>query len=200
MESALPLAIPNLIQYSDFIMKKLLGVLLIVYSMFSVSCLFGPSIKKAVSYKQGNVFLSDRQRYQVGELPNPPWKKMRVRAYSIAFHNKEYGSTIATDAFCGPAFEDLPLPMLTSHLLSGVEDYDVDSQNEFVLDDRGALRTVATGTVDGIPFTFDIVVIKKDKCIIDFMCVAPQGNHPMVKVDFETFYQGFRYQSSAYLK
>lgn len=174
-------------------MKNLLGVFLIGILFLSTSCLFGPTAKKVMSYRHDNVFLSGRDHFRVGSLP-ATWKRMRVKAYAIAFHNEGLGATIATDAFCGPAYEDLPLNLLTSHLLAGVEDYEIMGDSyEFMLDDRGALRTVATGKVDGVPFTFDIVVIKKNKCIIDFMCISPAGGYPMAAADFEQFYGGFHY-------
>jgi hypothetical protein len=174
-------------------MKSILGAVLILSTFLMSSCLFGPSVKKVMSYRHDSVYLTDRGHFRVGELPSS-WKRMRVRAYAIAFHNREYGATIATDAFCGSAYEDLPLATLTSHLLAGVEDYKIESASEFTLDNRGALRTIANGSVDGVPLAFDVVVVKKNKCIIDFMCVAPVGNGHLAAADFEGFYGAFRYE------
>lgn len=174
-------------------MKKLLGALSIFALIFTSSCLFGPSTKRVMSYRHDNVYLSGRDHFDVGQLP-PSWERFRVRAYAIAFHNEDLGSTIAVDAFCGPAFEDSPLVTLTSQLIAGVEDYRVLSSNEFMLDERGALRTVAKGRVDGVEMTYDIVVVKKNKCIIDFMMISPDGNYLSARNDFENFFYAFHYE------
>lgn len=174
-------------------MKKFTGVLLIIVLFSFSSCIFGKSVKKVMSYRNGHVYFTDRETYKVGELSGA-WKKMRVKTYSIAFHNAGAGATIATDAFCGPAYEDIPLKALTSHLLAGVDDYVVERSEEFTLDERGALRTIARGSVDGVPLTFDVVVIKKNRCMIDLMCIAPEGRHNDVVADFEGFYGAFHYE------
>lgn len=172
-------------------MKKLLGLLLIIV-LACTSCLFGPTSKKVMSYRDGRVFLSDRSYYKVGGLP-APWEKMNVRTYAVAFHNDNYGATIATDAFCGPSFEDLPLNLLTTQLVAGVENVKEMKKENISLDGRGALRTIFKGSVDGVPLTFDIVVVKKNKCIIDFMCVSERDNQLAVESDFQNFYNGFVY-------
>lgn len=175
-------------------MKKQLGMLLIIVAFISTSCIFGRTSKKVMSYRDGRVFLTHRNEfYNVGELAGS-WKRIRVGAHAISFHSSDVGATISTDAFCGPSYEDVPLATLTSQLLGGIEGYDVVSSDEFTLDGRGALRTVAVGRFDGVPLAFDIVVIKKNNCMIDFMCIAPSGKLPLVSEDFEGFYKGFHYE------
>lgn len=174
-------------------MKKVLGILFVSLLILNASCIIGPTSKRVMSYRNDNVYLSDKSHFKVGELSSG-WKRMRVPAHAIAFHNAEYGATIATDAFCGPSYEDLPLNRLTSYLLAGVDSYKVESQKEFMLDDRGALKTIARGKVDGVPLIFDIVVIKKNKCNIDLMCMSPEGAAPLAQADFLQFYSGFHYE------
>lgn len=174
-------------------MKRILGVLLIIITISSTSCVFGPSTKRVMSYRSGKVYLSDRVPYKVGELPST-WKKLKAHTDVIAFYNEGAGSTIATDAFCGPAYEDSALSLLTAHLTGGIEAYEIVSKIPMTLDGRGALRTVARGKVDGVPLVFDIVVIKKNRCNIDFICVAPPDKHMDVSSDFESFYGAFQYE------
>lgn len=174
-------------------MKKLVGAVLAIVVFLSASCIFGPTSKRVMSYRNDKVYLSDRSYFTVGALPES-WKRMRVQAHAIAFHNSDLKATIATDAFCGPSYEDISLKLLTSHMLAGIADYQIEETKEFILDDRGALRTVASGKVDGIPLVFDIVVIKKNKCNIDLMCMAPQGDYPLAAGDFEHFFSSFHYE------
>lgn len=174
-------------------MKKILGgFLLLLIISTNASCIFGKSSIVAMSYRNDNVYLSNKQTFKVGSLSSN-WKKKRIPVHAIAFHNKDIGATIATDAFCGPSYEDLPLTMLTSHMLAGVTDYKIVKSYEFMLNGRGALRTIAEGNIDGVPLSFDVVVLKKNKCMFDFMCITPSGTHNLVANDFENFYTGFRY-------
>lgn len=171
-------------------MKKL-GMFLIMILFFS-SCIIGPSVKRVMSYRGGNVFLSDKSRYSVGILPEG-WKRMRPGVYAIVFYNSALESTIATDAFCGTANEDIPLKQLTIQMLAGVEGYKILDQEEFMMDGRGALRTSVVGRVDGVPLHFDTVVIKKNRCTIDFMCISPEAAYTEASADFTAFYNAFRY-------
>lgn len=174
-------------------MKKFLGGLLVLILFISTSCIFGPSIKKVMSYRDGWVYMSDKTHYTVGSLP-ASWERMRVPAYSIAFHNPLFRTTIATDAFCEKTANDLSLNILTNHLVTGVENFDRVSSKEFWLDERGALRTLVTGTVEGVPLAYDVVVIKKNGCVFDFMCISPLDMRSSVSADFEKFYEGFHYE------
>ena len=174
-------------------MKHIRGVVLSIILLSIPACIFGPSTTRVMSYRNGNIYLSNKIPYKVGELP-PPWQRMKVRAYAIAFHNPNVGATISTDAFCGPGYDDAGLKILTNHLISGVEDYQIESRDEFTINERGALRTIATGKVDGVPLTFDFVVLNKNKCNFDFMCIVPRGRHAEVAGDFENFFGAFRYE------
>lgn len=166
---------------------------MIAVFLMNVSCIFGPSTRKVVSYRYNTVYFSNRDTFDVGELP-PTWKKIDVDAYAIAFHNDMLGTTISVDAWCGPAFEDSPLPTLTSQMMAGVADYKIESTEEFMLDRRGALRTVATGRVDGVYLTYDIVVLKKNDCNFDLMLISPMGNYLAARPDFENFFYAFHYE------
>jgi len=183
-------------------MKRSLGVILVLSLMLN-ACIFGrpgAASRKVMSYRDGHVFLTGSRNdyYNVGLLPGG-WDRMRLRAYTIAFHNEDMGATISTDAFCGSLYEDVPLPTLTSQLFGGVEDFEITKTYEFTLNERGALRTIAKGTLDGVPLNFDIVVLKKNKCMFDFICVAPDDNETDIMTitsDFEQFFNGFQYNNT----
>lgn len=118
---------------------------------------------------------------------------MRTSAKAVAFHHDETGATISTDAFCGAAHEDLPLPNLMAQLFSGLPTEGVTKKMPLSLDGRGALREVSLRRVDGVLLQFDVVVLKKNNCTFDFVCTTPPGNYQSVVPAFESFFDGFSY-------
>ncbi len=170
--------------------RVFLGVagLLILFT----SCFSHRQSVSVIGYRHQMVFLKKDLYYKVGALPED-WQKLDVHAKAAAFHNKGLGATISTDAFCGSAFEDAPLKTLTGQLFAGTAKHSIVSEREFQLDGRGALRTVSTGEVDGVPLKFDSVVIKKNNCTIDFVYMSPPEKYAGGVGDFETFFNGFRF-------
>lgn len=157
------------------------------------ACFHGRQSTSVIGYRHQMVFLKKNLYYNVGQLTSD-WKRLNVRAKTVAFHNNKLGATISTDAFCGGSFEDLPLRTLTGQLFAGTGSRKVIKEEELTLDGRGALRTVSTGTTDGVNLKFDSVVLKKDNCTIDFIYISPPENFSAGVSDFENFYKGFQYQ------
>lgn len=147
---------------------------------------------KVVSYANG-VVKTKKGFYEVGVL-SEEWEREKVNSYSIIhFRNPSLKSSISTDAFCDDAYDDAPLPMLTMHLQSVVGPRQLVSEKEFMLDQRSAFRSIAQGKMDGVPVILDTVVVKKNKCLFDFLLVADPAFYPKAKGDFEKFFNGFRY-------
>lgn len=146
-----------------------------------------------VGYKNQRVVIRAAGSYAVGELSSE-WRKLPIKAKAIAFYNDTNKATISTDAFCGKDFEDLALRNLTNNLLAGIEKRKVVIENNLSIDGRGALRTVTSGFVDGVPVQVDTVVLKKNNCTFDFICVTTPGSYSQVSTDFEKFFSGFQYE------
>jgi len=149
---------------------------------------------KVVSYQPGKV-ITKKGYYQVGQL-SPDWGRINLNQAVIAFYNAKWGATISTDAFCDQAYDDSSLPMLTKHLMPGLQDVKVVEEKPLKLDDRGALRTLFKASLDGVPVMVDAVIIKKDWCLFDFYLVTPPPQHAEAAMDFEGFYQGFAFQGA----
>ena len=126
--------------------------------------------------------------YQLASLPGE-CTEARARDHSVAFHHRA-GGTIVADASCGEG-DDVPLDVLTNHLLFGVEDRHELPRIAFQLDGRGALRTRLDGTLDGVRVAFDLVVLKKDGCIFDLYLIAPPDRLLAREPDFDRFVAGF---------
>lgn len=162
--------------------------------MFCVGCfLKGASNPgKVRGYSPGFV-KTDKGSYAVGPLPTS-WRRGRVGNYKVlVFYNDAYQSSIETDAFCDQSFDDASLRVLTNHLHASLSKPKTRSETPMTLDGRGALRSVAEGTVDGIPMVVDSVVIKKDNCLFDFVLISKPSFYTSATQDFESFFEGFRY-------
>ncbi len=126
--------------------------------------------------------------YQLAPL-SPDWTEARAANHSISYHHRN-GGTIVADASCGEG-DDVPLDVLTNHLLFGIEDRHERPRVAFQLDGRGALRTKLDGTMDGVRVAFDLVVLKKDGCIFDLYLISPPDKLAAREPDFDRFVAGF---------
>jgi len=124
---------------------------------------------------------------RLGTLP-AGWERVRDRADSVAYHHAG-GGTIVSARSCGDA-DDVPLDVLTNHLLLGIEGRRELARQSLVLDGRAALRTRLDATLDGVPVALDIVVLKKDGCTVDLYLVAPRAAYAERRADFDRFLSG----------
>jgi hypothetical protein len=107
----------------------------------------------------------------------------------IVLHPVEDG-TIASHASCADA-DDVPLDVLTNHLLFGLEHKQERSRRPLTLDGRAALRTRLEATLDGVPVALDLVVLRKDGCTHDLMLIAPPDRLSRLEPAFERFVARF---------
>ena len=90
---------------------------------------------------------------------------------------------------CGDA-DDVPLDVLTNHLLLGIEGRHERAREPLVLDGRAALRTQLDAQLDGVSVALDLVVLKKDGCTVDLYLVAPRAAFDERRADFDRFVRG----------
>jgi hypothetical protein len=133
-------------------------------------------------YRRGDI------AYRVGALPSA-WQQVAGKGADLAFRRRD-GGTIATSSQCLDV-QDVPLDVLTNHLLFGVERQQERRRTPFTLDGRAALRTHLGGEVDGVPVELDLVVLKKDGCVYDLQLIAAVPQLARCQADFEAFMQGF---------
>lgn len=126
--------------------------------------------------------------YRVGALP-AAWTPFHRRGAEVAFR-KSSGGTITARAYC-PSSEDVPLDVLTNHLLFGFESQVVLGRMELTLDGRQALRTQLRAALDGVPIEMDLIVLKKDGCTYDLQLLGAAGQLVRYRPDFEAFVRGF---------
>ena len=164
----------------------------VVFALLLSGCLSSRQAISIIGYRNQHVYLKKDLSYKVGSLPDT-WDYLSSRAKAVVFYNAGLRSSISTDAFCGSAFEDAPLHVLTSQIIAGQNDQQVTKTEEFMLDERGARRTILNAKTDGVPLKLDVVVMKKNNCTIDFVYVSPPENYAQGVADFENFFGGFKF-------
>jgi hypothetical protein len=126
--------------------------------------------------------------YHVATLP-PAWRQIRADADGWSWHHSD-GGTIASTRTCDRA-DDVPLDVLTNHLLIGVVERHESARVASVVDGRAALRTQLVAKLDGVRVAMDLVVLKKDGCTYDLMLLTPPALAAARVADFDRFLAGF---------
>lgn len=166
---------------------SLLVFALLLGAPLAVSCGGGAQFN-GVEYR------NDEVAFRLGELPSGV-RQIDASEALLSFQNDEAGSTMAVSARCGLDAEDVPLKALVSHLFLQLTSRKTLSEEEFVLDDRAALTTEMTASLDGVQRHFVITVLKKDGCVYDFMHIDGGGERPDLKrsrAEFRRMVRGFR--------
>jgi len=149
-------------------------------------CINLPRSFHSLSYKNQKVIIDQHHFYNVGPLSSE-WRQTNDQTPGIVFKNRETKATIATEALCGSAFEDLSLEALRNQMLSGLQDVKKIKEEAWTLSERKALYTKVSASLDGVPVLLELVVIKKNQCQFDFMGVSSVP-------DFVQFVKGFDYR------
>ena len=175
----------------------LTAIVLIALAALLFGCIFKQQPYRGVmSYRHDKVYLHKNDYYTVGVL-SAGWARMKTHARTISFYNGPYRSSITTDAICDRSEANRTLSSLAGGMAGALESRAVVEEREFMLDGRGALLRRLTGKIDGVATELDLVVTRKNECVFDFYLVAPKDADDAAHVDFETFYDGFRYDGRA---
>ena len=121
--------------------------------------------------------------------PSASWQRLPDAGDRVAFHH-DGGGTIAANATCDKA-DDVPLDVLTNHLLFGIDDRREQTRTPITIDGRAALRTRLDGKLDGVPVALELVVLKKDGCTYDLLLIASPGAFAQREPEFTRFVAGF---------
>lgn len=105
------------------------------------------------------------------QAPEAPWRALSFSGNDLAWAAPG-GALIAVNAVC-EGHGDPSLKVLTDHLLIGFEAREIREREELMLDGRGALRTRAAASLDGVPVELELTALKKDGCVYDLIYTAP---------------------------
>jgi hypothetical protein len=133
-------------------------------------------------YRRGNI------AFRVGSLP-APWVQAAVGHGNLSFRHPQ-GGTVVVNAQC-PTRDDVPLDVLTNHLLFGIKTKKEISRTPLTLDGRAALDSLLIGELDGVPVELELVVLTKDGCTYDLQLIASPEVFAARQPDFVSFRNDF---------
>lgn len=128
-------------------------------------------------------------RYRVA-APPAGWRQLKLAGNDLAYVSTDKAHSIAVNATC-ENHEDPPLDVLTQHLLLGFTDRQSLQTETLMLDGREALRSRYVAKLDGIPVDLDLVVMKKDGCVHDFVYLSPVDRGDLQRPVFEQLLKEF---------
>lgn len=139
---------------------------------------------------RGRIYQDEEAHYRIGELSGS-WTSIDVPDNDLAFHSSSLEAIVQVNASCDPT-GDIPLTVLTNHLLAGFTARQTLSEDLVPMDGREALRTHVIADLDGASRELLIYVLKKNNCVYDMTMIAPAGTHfTAALATFEGFVTGF---------
>ena len=112
------------------------------------------------------------------DLPAVPttWRRVELAGAMLAFAPPEGRQVVLVNGRCGLANDDVPLTSLTQQLLAGTTSRAFLREERIPFDGREALRAFVVAKLDGVPRFFDLLVFKKNGCIVDLVRTGPPGD------------------------
>jgi len=129
----------------------------------------------------------------VADLPSVPssWRRLEVEDAMLAFQPAEERQLVLVNGRCGLANDDVPLVSLTQQLLMGTTSRTTLSEERLAFDGREALRTFVVAKLDGVPRFYDVLVLKKNGCVVDFVRTGPPGDEHNGQAAFNALIASF---------
>ncbi|EKD41597.1 MAG: hypothetical protein ACD_73C00633G0001, partial [uncultured bacterium] len=161
--------------------------------LFIVSCFGGGVDKKGsvVKYKSGVVY-TEGGAFSIG-VPSAHWIKSPFRFRAILFKNQDFPASMSVSSFCRGSFDEAPLPILSKQAFYDLSNPQTLATKNVSLNGRAAIRVVKKGSLDGASLLLDIVTLKMNACVFDFILTSDQQHYKKIVGDFENFYGGFKY-------
>jgi hypothetical protein len=127
-----------------------------------------------------------RKGYAVN-LPGREWEVASGTAADLELRRAAPAGGMLADATCEGRAPGRPTPLLVRQLTFGLKDRtDVRNETVVVKGHPGA-RTTLRGTLDGQEVAVDAVSLKGDRCVYDFLYVAPVAQFEAGRPEFRAF-------------
>jgi hypothetical protein len=125
----------------------------------------------ASSHIENGTFYSPKG-YSVA-LPGSDWRVTPGGAADLELKRDSPPGGMLADATCEGSQRERPLPVLVRQLTFGLTSRATVESDEDPRGGRPAARRVVHGEVDGAPVGVEAIVVKGDRCVHDFLYVAP---------------------------
>ncbi|MCB0412192.1 MAG: hypothetical protein KDD22_06670 [Bdellovibrionales bacterium] len=161
--------------------KKILKTLLILtLGAFLCSC---------VSVNLGNSQGEKASGIKYSE-PADPFDDQNLPYVDEAWTNPKTGNTISFLSDCNSS-TDPSLKDLRDSTLSGLKSLNLQSSEEITYNGRAGLRSLATGSLDGVDSKVDLLVFKKNNCIYFLTYTGVPLQFNVDHMEFERFVKEF---------
>ncbi len=120
------------------------------------------------------------------------WKSVDPGGADNAWWHKEAGATLYTDSNCEKGYSDSSLARLARAQAAAIETPVLVSEHTGQLASRAAYTARYSGQVDGVPVAVTTTVLKKGRCIYDFVLIAPVSGAEALHSDYESHVASFR--------
>lgn len=161
--------------------RQLWNILTIIIGLF-----FLPS---CVSVKLGNEDIKKSNQVQYVS-PSEKFRPIELKNADKAWQNKNTGTTLSFLSVCDDT-ADPSIESLQSSTLRGLDQVQVNSSDTQKYNNREAVRTVATGKVDGVSVQLLLMIFKKNSCNYTVSMVGLVEKIDTDKNEFDKFLEGF---------
>ena len=129
----------------------------VLLTMSSCSLFMGAELNKSESYKI--------------DFTENGWSSISPDDSDYAFQNMETKSIIFVNSFC-KKYDSSTLEQLISHLFGGIQKIKIEKKGQKKVHGRDAMHILANGELDGVKIFIDLQVLKKNRCVYDFILVS----------------------------
>jgi hypothetical protein len=120
-------------------------------------------------------------------LPEGGWRVVSSGPADLELTRDAPPGGMLADATCDAADRERPLPVLARHLTFGLTRRTTVERDERTLGGHPATHRVVRGVVDGTEVTVEAIVVKGERCVHDFLYVAPAVAFEAGRPDFQAF-------------
>ena len=124
-------------------------------------------------------------------LPGEGWRVEPDGRADLTLARVAAPGAMLADATCDGRAAGRPLRLLSRHLVFGLVHRTVVDESRVELAGRAGVRTVTRGQRDGVDVEVEAVVVKDERCVYDFLYVAPVAAFPDGQPAFRAFVGSF---------
>ncbi len=141
---------------------------------------------------ENGVFRSPKG-YQIA-VPGDGWMVRPESSADLEFRRSGARGGMLVNAACSPNGSNATLPVLERHLLAGLRDRTVVTDDDVTLGDRPARHAVVDGRFRDEPdaVRVEVYVMRDSRCVYDFLYAAPPAFFEAGRPEFERFVETFR--------
>jgi hypothetical protein len=124
-------------------------------------------------------------------LPRTGWTVQPGGGADLELRRADPPGGMLADATCGGRETQRNPGLLARHLTFGLAKRETLQNGTRAIAGRPAAHTVVRGSVDGAPVAVEAVVIKGERCVYDFLYVAPAAHFETGRDDFRKLVESF---------